>query len=368
MQFVPTAEGFHDFTENKYIYQYKDHLGNTRLTYAKNSAGVLEVLDKNDYYPFGMNHLDANAGSYFGQSSYKNCKYKGKELQETGMYDYGARMFMPDIARWETVDPLAETSRRWNPYTYAFNNPIRFIDPDGREAEAASDSSGGGESGGEPTSGIEDMDANGNQTVTIIGGIKITAGTAAISVSGGSTQEIKERNQTIHSLKAEFKGTGMNPDDTKVAGRSCEVIEKLPSLNKIASAITKHGGSWLVSEYRDNDGLFGRTDWKSPQIININLSAVSNNTLLGFAFSIGHELLHSFDLQINLPSWNNTYGSWGGRTAALSALREVRSYSWMVRMGYTLATRQQSEYDKNLKAIQNATFQKSFDRLKIINP
>ena len=117
----------------------------------------------------------------------------------------------------------------------------------------------------------------------------------------------------------------MDPDDTKVAGRSCEVIEKLPSLNKIASAITKHGGSWLVSEYRDNDGLFGRTDWKSPQIININLSAVSNNTLLGFAFSIGHELLHSFDLQINLPSWNNTYGSWGGRTAALSALREVRS-------------------------------------------
>lgn len=90
--------------------------------------------------------------------------------------------------------------------------------------------------------------------------------------------------------------------------------------------------------------------------------------MLGFAFSIGHELLHSFDLQINLPSWNNTYGSWGGRTAALSALREVRSYSWMVRMGYTLATRQQSEYDKNLKAIQNATFQKSFDRLKIINP
>lgn len=91
-------------------------------------------MDTNDYYPLGMNFI-RDEESVFGTGSFYNYKYNGKELQETGMYDYGARFYMPDIGRWGVVDPLAEMSRRFSPYVYGNNNPIMFVDPDGRSSK-----------------------------------------------------------------------------------------------------------------------------------------------------------------------------------------------------------------------------------------
>ncbi|QIY92400.1 DUF6443 domain-containing protein [Chryseobacterium gallinarum] len=130
LDFVPTAEGFYSFQENRYIYQYRDHLGNARVSYIKNSAGVAQVTDTNNYYPFGLNHIGQGKGLLGG---YFNYKYNGKELQETGMYDYGARMYMPDLGRWGVTDAMSEKYRRHSPYNYAVNNPVMFIDPDGND-------------------------------------------------------------------------------------------------------------------------------------------------------------------------------------------------------------------------------------------
>ncbi|WP_394776830.1 DUF6443 domain-containing protein [Flavobacterium sp.] len=138
LQFFPTAEGYVKNANGliSYVFQYKDHLGNVRVSYAKNpQTQVLEIIEENNYYPFGLRHEGYNSQIVgLGNKEAQKYKYNGKELQDElglGVYDYGARNYDPALGRWMNIDPKAEQMRRFSPYNYAFNNPVIWTDPDG---------------------------------------------------------------------------------------------------------------------------------------------------------------------------------------------------------------------------------------------
>ena len=132
--------------EPGYVYIYLSNEGNVQQDIYFDDLAITHeksrVIQNDDYYPFGLTFNSSRR-----ENSVTNAyQYNGKEMQDElglGMLDYGARMYMCDIGRWGVIDPLAEKSRRWSPYTYVYDNPLRFIDPDGMEGMGINPITGG---------------------------------------------------------------------------------------------------------------------------------------------------------------------------------------------------------------------------------
>jgi RHS repeat-associated protein len=143
MQFFGTDEGrvvWNNTATATPVYEYtiKDHLGNARVNFTFDATtGKAKVVQANDYYPFGLAH----AGGFVSGLENK-YQYNGKEkLDDLGLnwYDYGVRMYDAELARWHTMDPIADSTTGWSPYAYVFNSPVAHIDPDGRTGIAVID-------------------------------------------------------------------------------------------------------------------------------------------------------------------------------------------------------------------------------------
>ena len=109
-----------------YRFYIRDHQGNNRLVTTSTGA----VKQTTHYYPDGVTH-DKSTGQ--GEQVYK---YNGKELDRMhglDWYDYGAREYDPTTGMFTSMDPLCEKYYHISPYVYCAGNPVRYVDPDGKD-------------------------------------------------------------------------------------------------------------------------------------------------------------------------------------------------------------------------------------------
>ena len=120
-----------DTTKEETFFYHSDHLGST--SYITDAKANITQFDA--YLPYGELLVDEHTSS-----EDMPYKFNGKEFdEETGLYYYGARYMNPITSIWYGVDPIREMYVANSCYIYCLNNPIIFIDPNGKKVKIVND-------------------------------------------------------------------------------------------------------------------------------------------------------------------------------------------------------------------------------------
>jgi len=231
----------------KYQYYLTDHLGNNRVVFKDNGSGQAELIQENHFYAFGM----AMEGSWSQQSLNpdNNYKYNGKELDsDFGLdwYHYGARMYDPTIGVFTGVDPLADNFGSWSPYSYSFNNPIRFVDPDGRAPDDII-LRGSNNSSITIQTDLVDINVDASNFIGDVGGNHVLNGNDAV-ITGldivgivDPTPVSDALGATLSAQEGDYLGAGASVVGAAVPliGDAAKIPKIAKGVNKIKSAIAK---------------------------------------------------------------------------------------------------------------------------------
>ena len=127
-----------------YVYQYKDHLNNVRLTYAdtdgNSTIAQSEIKREQNYYPYGMEHKGYNNTIVGAKNNLKT--YQGQEFTEdlgVNVFEFKYRMHDPVIGRFWQIDPLAEKYVHNGTYNFSENRVIDSRELEGLERVYSAD-------------------------------------------------------------------------------------------------------------------------------------------------------------------------------------------------------------------------------------
>ncbi|TCN50004.1 RHS repeat-associated core domain-containing protein, partial [Flavobacterium circumlabens] len=239
---------------------------------------VLEIIEENNYYPFGLKHKGYNEYVATGNK----YKYNGKELQDElslNLYDYGARFYDPATGRWYTVDAMAEKFSQMSPYNYAVNNPVIYVDPDGNEVEMCCDGLKGllvglidNVAGTNIRSKYGGSDFNTGtkvaDMVSIIGG-SILTGQGMADMTGGAAGLDASVTATAGSggLAIEVSGPAAVVSTGLIAKGALEVTVGSNIVSNAMSNLNESGKIYKVpgTDTKSGEPYIGRTQQSSPK-------------------------------------------------------------------------------------------------------
>ncbi|MGV3631915.1 MAG: RHS repeat-associated core domain-containing protein [Bacteroidota bacterium] len=151
--FSYTTKEIENTTGDKY-YELSNHLGNVLNVVTDRKLPVdagsdddvdyytADVISYSDYDPYGMQLFGRHGQDESYRFGYNGMEADNEVKGEGNSYTTEFRQYDPRIGRWLSPDPLAAQAPGWNPYRFAFNNPIIYTDEDGlyetkREARQA---------------------------------------------------------------------------------------------------------------------------------------------------------------------------------------------------------------------------------------
>lgn len=123
-----------------------DQIGSVRVV--TNATG--DSISEHEYYPFGVTRTKTYQEQMnWGDPHIDSMRFAGHwrdflgmlNVENTDYLDYmHARYYDPNLGRFLSVDPSwgsaqLQVPQSWNRYAYVMNNPLRYIDPTGREPE-----------------------------------------------------------------------------------------------------------------------------------------------------------------------------------------------------------------------------------------
>ena len=231
-----------DTTKEETFFYHSDHLGST--SYITDDKANITQYDA--YLPYGELLVDEHSSS-----EDLPYKFNGKQFDdETGLYYYGARYMNPMASIWYGVDPLAEKYTTTGGYVYTLNNPVKFIDVDGREW-------------------TQTTDKNGNTVITV-----------SLNLSFNGDFSAAQMENYKNAISSEFNRMISDASDGRMSG----VIKFYTNNKDIVQSLV------LTSE--ESSLIAGSTTYMGSQVnVNDKNGALKDYAIV--AADVSHELLHT---------------------------------------------------------------------------